>query len=88
MFLGDAGSAPLGFLAGAVGWAGTLAGTWPAWFPLLAFLPFVADAAVTLAKRGARGRAGLARPHRSHYYQRFATRAGRPPGNPRASSAL
>ena len=37
------------------------AGTWPAWFPLLVFLPFVADATVTLARRARARRARLAR---------------------------
>lgn len=73
MFMGDAGSVPLGFLAAALGWAGALSGAWEAWFPLLAFLPFIADAGATLARRLLRGEA-FWRPHRSHYYQRFATR--------------
>ena len=73
MFMGDAGAVPLGFLAAVLGWAGALSGAWDAWFPLLAFLPFVADAGVTLARRVLRGEA-VWRPHRSHYYQRFATR--------------
>jgi UDP-N-acetylmuramyl pentapeptide phosphotransferase/UDP-N-acetylglucosamine-1-phosphate transferase len=70
MFMGDVGSAPLGFLAGTFGIVGVWRGTWPAWFPLLVFLPLVADASLTLARRFFRGeRVGL--PHRSHYYQRF-----------------
>lgn len=70
MFMGDVGSVPLGFLAGTFGIAGVWRGMWPAWFPLLVFLPLVADASVTLARRFFRGeRVGL--PHRSHYYQRF-----------------
>ena len=32
-------------------------GAWPAWFPLLVFLPFIADASVTLVRRLLRGRA-------------------------------
>ena len=71
IFLGDCGSIPLGFLAGALGLHGALAGAWPAWFPLLVFSPFVVDATVTLAMRVARGeRFWLA--HRAHGYQRLA----------------
>lgn len=70
MFMGDVGSVPLGFLAAAFGLAGTLADLWPAWFPALVFLPFLADASTTLARRAARG-ARLADAHRDHYYQRL-----------------
>ena len=70
VFMGDAGSVPLGFLAGALGWLGAEGGAWPAWFPVLVFSPFIVDATVTLAKRAARGEA-LARAHRGHHYQRL-----------------
>ena len=70
VFLGDAGAAPLGFFAAAAGIGGTLAGTWPAWFPILVFLPFEADAVVTLAWRLAR-RERFWEAHRTHYYQRL-----------------
>jgi UDP-N-acetylmuramyl pentapeptide phosphotransferase/UDP-N-acetylglucosamine-1-phosphate transferase len=70
VFLGDAGAVPLGFFAAAAGIAGTLAGTWPAWFPVLVFLPFEADAIVTLARRLWR-RERVWEAHRSHYYQRL-----------------
>jgi UDP-GlcNAc:undecaprenyl-phosphate GlcNAc-1-phosphate transferase len=70
VFLGDAGSVPLGFLAAAVGLAGWQQGSWPAWFPLLVFLPFVADASLTLALRLARG-ARVWEAHREHFYQRL-----------------
>ena len=69
-FLGDAGSVPLGFLAGALGLQGTLAGAWPLSFPLLVFSPFIADASVTLLRRVLRGER-FWRAHRSHYYQRL-----------------
>ncbi len=69
-FMGDVGAVPLGFLAGLFGIAGVAGGEWPAWFPLLVFLPFVADATATLVRRLARGEpVGIA--HRSHYYQRL-----------------
>jgi UDP-N-acetylmuramyl pentapeptide phosphotransferase/UDP-N-acetylglucosamine-1-phosphate transferase len=70
MFLGDVGALPLGFLAGAFGIAGVAGGTWPAWFPILIFLPFIADATLTLARR-ARRRERLWEGHRSHFYQRL-----------------
>jgi UDP-GlcNAc:undecaprenyl-phosphate GlcNAc-1-phosphate transferase len=70
VFMGDVGAAPLGFLAAVFGIAGWRAGVWPGWFPLLVFLPFAADATVTLARRvGRRERVWEA--HRSHYYQRL-----------------
>jgi UDP-GlcNAc:undecaprenyl-phosphate/decaprenyl-phosphate GlcNAc-1-phosphate transferase len=68
VFMGDAGSIPLGFLAGALAWNGFARGLWPAWFPLLVFSPFIFDASATLALRLARGeRAWIA--HRQHGYQ-------------------
>jgi UDP-GlcNAc:undecaprenyl-phosphate/decaprenyl-phosphate GlcNAc-1-phosphate transferase len=71
MFLGDVGAVPLGFLAATFGAWGVFAGVWPAWFPLLVFLPFVADATLTLLRRIAR-RERLWEGHRGHYYQRLA----------------
>jgi UDP-N-acetylmuramyl pentapeptide phosphotransferase/UDP-N-acetylglucosamine-1-phosphate transferase len=71
LFLGDVGAVPLGFLAAAFGIAGVAAGDWDAWFPLLVFLPFAADASVTLAVRIAR-RERWWEGHRTHYYQRLA----------------
>lgn len=70
IFMGDAGSIPLGFFAAALGVWGWQQGYWPFWFPLLVFSPFVADATVTLLKRARRGEK-LSQAHRSHYYQRL-----------------
>jgi UDP-GlcNAc:undecaprenyl-phosphate GlcNAc-1-phosphate transferase len=70
IFMGDAGSVPLGFLAAALGLAGWQAGLWPIVFPILVFSPFIVDATVTLAKRMLRGDEFL-QPHREHYYQRL-----------------
>lgn len=70
VFLGDVGSVPLGFLAGALGWLGAARGLWPAWYPVLVFSPFIVDATVTLLRRAARGEPVL-RAHRTHYYQRL-----------------
>jgi len=70
VFLGDAGSIPLGFLAASFGVWGWEQDYWPFWFPILVFSPFVADATLTLLKR-AWHKEQLAQPHRKHYYQRL-----------------
>jgi UDP-N-acetylmuramyl pentapeptide phosphotransferase/UDP-N-acetylglucosamine-1-phosphate transferase len=70
IFLGDVGSIPLGFLAGAMGAAGVCAGQWPIWFPFFVFAPFFVDATVTLVRRMLRGER-FWRAHREHYYQRL-----------------
>jgi UDP-N-acetylmuramyl pentapeptide phosphotransferase/UDP-N-acetylglucosamine-1-phosphate transferase len=70
IFLGDAGSIPLGFLAGALGYWGWLKGVWPIWFPALTFAPFIADASVTLLRRLLR-KERIWQAHREHYYQRM-----------------
>ncbi|MDO9467621.1 MAG: glycosyltransferase family 4 protein [Thiobacillus sp.] len=69
VFMGDAGSIPLGFLAASLGILGGLQGVWPWLFPLLVFSPFIVDASVTLIRRGLRGEK-VWQAHRSHYYQR------------------
>ncbi|MEO7741882.1 MAG: glycosyltransferase family 4 protein [Usitatibacter sp.] len=70
VFLGDSGSIPLGFLAGAFGAWGTALEAWPAWFPILVFSPFIADASVTVLRRLLAGER-VWRAHRTHYYQRL-----------------
>lgn len=70
IFMGDAGSIPLGFLAGAFGIFGWQQGIWPLWFPLLVFSAFIFDASLTLIKRTLRGEK-VWEAHRSHYYQRL-----------------
>lgn len=70
VFMGDAGSIPLGFLAAAMGLWGWQHGDWPAWFPLLVFSPFIVDATVTLVKRTVRG-TKITEAHCEHYYQRL-----------------
>ena len=69
-FMGDGGSVGLGFLAATFGYSGISSQMWPGWFPLLVFLPFVADATVTVLRRLARGD-HLFEAHRTHYYQRL-----------------
>ncbi|MDD5175197.1 MAG: glycosyltransferase family 4 protein [Sterolibacterium sp.] len=70
VFMGDAGSIPLGFLAAAFGMLGWQRGIWPAWFPVLVFSPFVVDASVTLLRRILR-QERFWQAHREHYYQRL-----------------
>lgn len=70
VFLGDAGSIPIGFSAAALGWQGWVEAAWPVWFPILLFFPFILDATWTLCARALRGeRVWLA--HREHLYQRL-----------------
>jgi UDP-N-acetylmuramyl pentapeptide phosphotransferase/UDP-N-acetylglucosamine-1-phosphate transferase len=69
-FMGDVGAVPLGFLAAAFGIGGWRQGIWPAWLPLLVFLPFVIDATTTLLRRLLRGER-VWEAHRTHYYQRL-----------------
>ena len=70
IFLGDVGSIPLGFLAGALGIVGWRDEAWPLWFPAAVFAPFIADATLTLARRLLRGER-VWQAHRDHYYQRM-----------------
>ncbi len=70
VFMGDAGSIPLGFLAAALGLYGALNGIWPWWLPVLVFSPFIVDATVTLARRLLR-RERVWEAHRQHYYHRL-----------------
>src|SRR5260363_75518 len=52
---GRPGAAPLGFLAGALGYIGTMRGVWGGAFPLTVFAPFILDASITLGRRVLRG---------------------------------
>lgn len=70
IFMGDAGSAPLGFLFAAVAARGVESAAIPGWLPLLVFLPFIADATFTLARR-AWQRKPVWQAHREHAYQVF-----------------
>jgi UDP-N-acetylmuramyl pentapeptide phosphotransferase/UDP-N-acetylglucosamine-1-phosphate transferase len=70
LFMGDAGSVPLGFLAGAVASSGWREGVWPLWLPVMVFAPFVVDATVTLVRR-LLDREKVWQAHRDHYYQRL-----------------
>lgn len=70
VFMGDTGSIPLGFLSAALGLLGWHGGSWPLWFPVVVFAPFVCDATITLLRRLARGER-VWQAHKSHYYQRL-----------------
>jgi UDP-N-acetylmuramyl pentapeptide phosphotransferase/UDP-N-acetylglucosamine-1-phosphate transferase len=67
LFLGDVGSVPLGYLLGWLLLSSAAAGQWAA--ALILPLYYLADATVTLAKRGLRG-AKVWQAHREHFYQR------------------
>jgi UDP-N-acetylmuramyl pentapeptide phosphotransferase/UDP-N-acetylglucosamine-1-phosphate transferase len=69
VFMGDAGSIPLGFLAASLGILGVMRDVWPWLFPLLVFSPFIMDASMTLGRRALYGEK-IWQAHRSHYYQR------------------
>ncbi len=70
LFMGDVGSAALGFLvAGLLLWADHR-GLFPLWVGVLVFSPFVVDATVTLLRRLWNGER-VWQAHRSHYYQRL-----------------
>lgn len=69
IFMGDAGSSVLGFLAAATALEADRRGVFPLWLGLLVFSPFVVDATVTLLRR-AINREPVWRAHRSHFYQR------------------
>lgn len=76
MFMGDVGSAPLGFLlAVLVLWTAHRLGGWLLLPLLLLHTNFVLDTGITLARRVARGEVWF-RPHREHFYQRL-LRSGR-----------
>jgi UDP-N-acetylmuramyl pentapeptide phosphotransferase/UDP-N-acetylglucosamine-1-phosphate transferase len=70
IFMGDAGSSVLGFLAGTALLQAQNDARLPLWLGVMVFSPFVVDATVTLLRRLMRGEA-VWRAHRSHYYQRL-----------------
>jgi FlaA1/EpsC-like NDP-sugar epimerase len=70
IFMGDVGSVPLGFLAGALMLRGSQSGVFDELAVVLSFGPFVVDASVTLGRRLLRGER-VWRAHREHFYQRL-----------------
>jgi UDP-N-acetylmuramyl pentapeptide phosphotransferase/UDP-N-acetylglucosamine-1-phosphate transferase len=76
MFMGDVGSAPLGFILSAlVLWLAATAGWWLLMPLALLHANFVLDTGITLARRVLRGECWHAA-HREHFYQRL-IRSGR-----------
>jgi UDP-N-acetylmuramyl pentapeptide phosphotransferase/UDP-N-acetylglucosamine-1-phosphate transferase len=69
IFMGDAGSITLGFLAGTFMILGVRDKVFDLWVPIMIFSPFIVDATVTLLRR-ALGRKRIWEAHREHYYQR------------------
>ena len=70
LFMGDAGSVTIGFLAAALSLVGWRDGDWPLWFPAAVFAPFIADSTLTLLKRMV-AREPFWKAHKKHYYQRL-----------------
>jgi len=70
IFMGDAGSITLGFLAGTLMILGVRDGIFELWVPIMIFSPFIIDATVTLIRRALR-RKRIWEGHREHYYQRL-----------------
>lgn len=70
IFMGDAGSSALGFLAAGMALWGNASGTVPLWMALLVFSPFIVDATITLLRRMLCGEK-VWRAHKTHYYQRL-----------------
>src|SRR5438046_6003596 len=70
VFMGDAGSVPIGFLAALLSLSGWRDGDWPFWFPAAVFAPFIADATLTLFRR-ILARERFWEAHNKHYYQRL-----------------
>ena len=69
IFMGDAGSITLGFLAGTLMILGVRDRLFEIWVPIMIFSPFIVDATITLVKRVLRGKR-IWEAHRDHYYQR------------------
>jgi UDP-N-acetylmuramyl pentapeptide phosphotransferase/UDP-N-acetylglucosamine-1-phosphate transferase len=70
IFMGDAGSITVGFLAGTLMILGVRDGIFELWVPIMIFSPFIVDATVTLSRRILR-RKRIWEAHREHYYQRL-----------------
>jgi hypothetical protein len=70
IFMGDAGSSLLGFLAAGLSLWGSVEGIFPLWIAVLVFSPFIVDATVTLGRRLWR-RERVWEAHKSHCYQRL-----------------
>ena len=69
IFMGDAGSITIGFLAGTLMILGVRERVFDIWVPIMIFSPFILDATVTLLRRAFR-RKKIWEAHREHFYQR------------------
>lgn len=75
VFMGDVGSAPLGFLLAVLAvWVAALTSWWVLFWIALLHSNFVLDTGITLLRRAMRGQR-LSEAHREHFYQRL-VRAG------------
>lgn len=70
IFMGDAGSSLLGFMAAGLSLWASMDGIFPLWIAVLVFSPFIVDATFTLARRLLR-RERVWEAHKSHCYQRL-----------------
>lgn len=70
IFMGDAGSITVGFVAGTLMILGVRDGIFDLWVPIMIFSPFIVDASVTLVRRTFH-RKRIWEAHREHYYQRL-----------------
>jgi UDP-N-acetylmuramyl pentapeptide phosphotransferase/UDP-N-acetylglucosamine-1-phosphate transferase len=70
IFMGDAGSSTLGFLAAFFSLWGASLEIFPFWIAVLVFSPFIIDATVTLFRRLLKGER-VWQAHKSHFYQRL-----------------
>lgn len=70
LFMGDAGSLPMGYLAACFCLWGGSERIFPMWIGLLLFAPFIVDATWTLVRRALQGKS-LFQAHREHAYQRL-----------------
>jgi UDP-N-acetylmuramyl pentapeptide phosphotransferase/UDP-N-acetylglucosamine-1-phosphate transferase len=70
IFLGDVGSAPIGYAITVLALCADKAGAVPIWVSALIFSPFIVDASVTLMLRVIRAEK-LSQAHKTHAYQRL-----------------
>ncbi len=70
IFMGDAGSATLGFIAGGMSLWAEHSSIVPIWISITVFSPFIVDATVTLLRRMLK-KERIWQAHKTHYYQRL-----------------
>jgi UDP-N-acetylmuramyl pentapeptide phosphotransferase/UDP-N-acetylglucosamine-1-phosphate transferase len=70
IFMGDAGSITVGFVAGTLILLGVRDEIFELWVPIILFSPFILDATITLIRRALRFEK-IWMAHRQHYYQRI-----------------